>query len=102
ASSLMSLGTTIPSGTGSPACLSRPQLNAFPPTRSRSSAVNSSSVLHVSTNVIILASPSHCCFLEADDSQADDGDGVERQPGNWRREVAHGCAAQDDPAQDLN
>src|SRR6185295_19061954 len=102
ASSPASLGTTIPSGTGSPACLRRPQLNALPPTRSRSAAVSSSSVLNVSTNVIILASPSYSCFLEADDGQADDADGVDRQPGDRRREVAHGGDAQDDPAQDLN
>src|SRR2546423_12472934 len=47
--SLASPGTAMPSGTGSPACFSRAQLNAFPPTRGRSSVEISSSVLHAPT-----------------------------------------------------
>ena len=40
--SAASLGTTTPSGTGKPACFSRAQLKALPPTSGRSPAVTSS------------------------------------------------------------
>src|SRR5262245_3787139 len=101
-SSVASLGIAIPLGTGTPACRRRAQLNDFPPIRGWSPPVTSSSVRNISTAISMSHLFTFCLLrglLEPDHRQADDSDGVEREPEDRLPQIAHRRAAQHDAAQ---